>query len=176
MRNRVSSLGVIPLLNEINSEATKIGAVNTIHIQRPNKNDIITKGYNTDIYGFEKSLKPYINFAIKKALILGTGGAAKAVACVNGTSALHLALLLVGAERDTEVITQPLTFIATANAISYTRAKPLFIDVDKDTLGLSPEKLDKFLKNNTYVAKDGCHNLDSGKIIKLQFESLSEGK
>ena len=73
---------IIPLLNEINSEATKIGAVNTIHIQRPNKNDIITKGYNTDIYGFEKSLKPYINFAIKKALILGTGGAAKAVAYV----------------------------------------------------------------------------------------------
>ena len=61
-------------------------------------------------------------------------GAAKAVACVNGTSALHLALLLVGAERDTEVITQPLTFIATSNAISYCGAKPVFIDVDIDTM------------------------------------------
>lgn len=76
-------------------------------------------------------------------------GANKAVACVNGTNALHIALKLVGAEPKTEVITQALTFIATANAIKYCNAEPIFIDVDKDTLGLSPEKLALWLKNNT---------------------------
>lgn len=76
-------------------------------------------------------------------------GAAKAVACVNGTNALHLALLIVGVEQDTEVITQPLTFIATANAITYTGAKPIFIDVDKDTMGLSPKALKSWLETST---------------------------
>ena len=66
-------------------------------------------------------------------------GASKVVACVNGTNALHLALLLVGAETDTEIITQPLTFVATANAIAPLGAAPVFVDVDKDTMGLSPD-------------------------------------
>lgn len=76
-------------------------------------------------------------------------GAKKAIAVVNGTAALHIALKLVGVEADTEVITQPLTFIATANAISYCGAKPIFLDVDRDTMGLSPKALLKFLKENT---------------------------
>lgn len=76
-----------------------------------------------------------------------------AVATVNGTAALHIALILSGVEPDDEVITQPLTFIATANAISYTSAKPVFIDVDRDTLGLSPEKLEDYLKKFTYKVK-----------------------
>jgi len=80
-------------------------------------------------------------------------GATKAVACVNGTNALHLALKLAGVEPDTEVITQPLTFIATANAISYCNAQAVFIDVDKDTLGLSPEKLENWLKNSVKFDK-----------------------
>jgi perosamine synthetase len=73
-------------------------------------------------------------------------GATKAVACVNGTNALHLALKLVGVEPNTEVITQPLTFIATANAISYCGAKPVFLDVDMDTMGLSPKSLKQWLE------------------------------
>src|SRR6056297_1224462 len=80
-------------------------------------------------------------------------GSTQAVACVNGTNALHLALKLVGVEPNTEVITQPLTFIATANAIKYCNADPVFIDVDKDTLGLSPEKLKSWLENNTKIDK-----------------------
>jgi perosamine synthetase len=76
-------------------------------------------------------------------------GARKAVVCVNGTNALHLALMLVGVERDTEVITQPLTFIATANAISYCGAHPVFLDVDMDTMGLSPSALRVWFENNT---------------------------
>lgn len=76
-------------------------------------------------------------------------GSTKAVACVNGTNALHLALKLVGVEANTEVITQPLTFIATANAIAYCNAQPVFIDVDKDTMGLSPQALKDWLNNST---------------------------
>lgn len=76
-------------------------------------------------------------------------GAKKAVVCVNGTNALHLALMMVGVERDTEVITQSLTFIATANAISYCGAHPVFLDVDLDTLSLSPTALRNWLENST---------------------------
>ena len=82
-------------------------------------------------------------------------GASKAVACVNGTNALHLALLLVGAETDTEIITQPLTFVATANAIAYCGAKPVFVDVDRDTLGLSPMALKEWLGANSEFKAQG---------------------
>jgi perosamine synthetase len=80
-------------------------------------------------------------------------GAKKAVACVNGTSALHLALQLVGVEPGHEVITQPLTFIATANAITYCGAQPIFLDVDIDTMGLSPVKLETWLEQNVIFKK-----------------------
>jgi len=76
-------------------------------------------------------------------------GAKYAVAAMNGTSALHIALLLAGVQREDEVVTQALTFIATANAISYTGAKPIFIDVDKETMGLSPSSLETWLSANT---------------------------
>jgi len=94
-------------------------------------------------------------------------GATKAVSCVNGTNALHLALMLVGVERDTEVITQPLTFIATANAISYCGAKPVFLDVDMDTMGLSPESLRKWLEENVSLGKSNSlpTNRITGKRI-----------
>ena len=67
------------------------------------------------------------------------------VATVNGTSALHAALLVAGVAASDEVITQALTFVATCNAISYCGARPVFIDVDIDTMGLSPEALEKWL-------------------------------
>jgi aminotransferase in exopolysaccharide biosynthesis len=75
-------------------------------------------------------------------------GAKYAVAAMNGTAALHIALLLAGVQRDDEVITQALTFIATANAISYTGAQPVFIDVDRETMGLSPSALESWLQEN----------------------------
>lgn len=75
-------------------------------------------------------------------------GVKRAVACVNGTNALHLALVMAGVKPGDKVITQSLTFIATANAISYCGAEPVFVDVDKDTMGLSPEKLEDFLSKN----------------------------
>lgn len=76
-------------------------------------------------------------------------GVKKSVACVNGTNALHLALLIVGVESGTEVITQPLTFIATANAIKYCSAEPVFLDVDLNTMGLSPKALREWLESST---------------------------
>ncbi|MCK9220802.1 MAG: LegC family aminotransferase [Bacteroidales bacterium] len=75
-------------------------------------------------------------------------GAQYAVAAMNGTSALHIALQLSGVQRDDEVITQALTFIATANAISYTGAYPVFLDVDKETMGLSPSAVEAWLAEN----------------------------
>ena len=76
-------------------------------------------------------------------------GSKYAVAIVNGTAALHIALQIAGVEPGDEVITQPLTFVATANAISHCGAKPVFIDVDLDTMGMSPEKLRDWLIKNT---------------------------
>lgn len=76
-------------------------------------------------------------------------GAKHAIAAMNGTAALHIALQLVGVRRDDEVITQALTFIATANAISYTGSHPVFLDVNKETLGLSPEAVEAWLEKNT---------------------------
>ena len=92
-------------------------------------------------------------------------GATQAVACVNGTNALHLALLLVGVESKTEVITQSLTFIATANAITYCGANPVFLDVDLDTMGLSPKALLDFLEDHTYFNKST--NQQINKSTKL---------
>ena len=93
-------------------------------------------------------------------------GSKYAVATVNGTAALHVSLLLVDVQRDDEVITQPLTFIATANAISYIGAKPIFIDVDRDTMGLSPDALKTFLETHCEVSDARCINTTSGKTIK----------
>jgi perosamine synthetase len=91
-------------------------------------------------------------------------GSKYAVAAMNGTAALHIALMLSGVKQDDEVITQPLTFIATANAIAYTGAKPVFIDVDKDTLGLSPQKMEEYLSSNAIVKNDGfSYNKKTGK-------------
>jgi len=75
-------------------------------------------------------------------------GSKYAVAVVNGTAALQIALQIAGVKYGDEVITQPLTFVATANAISHCGAKPVFVDVDLDTMGMSPEKLEDWLKNN----------------------------
>jgi aminotransferase in exopolysaccharide biosynthesis len=94
-------------------------------------------------------------------------GANKAVVCVNGTNAIHLALKLVGVEQGTEVITQPLTFIATANAISYCGAVPVFLEVDMDTMGLSPKALLQFLETETYFdpVTDKRYNKTTKRVI-----------
>jgi aminotransferase in exopolysaccharide biosynthesis len=112
---------------------------------------------------FVSSVGPYVNKFEK--MISKVTGAKYSVATINGTSALHAALLVAGANNETEIITQPLTFVATANAISYTGSKPIFIDVDKDTMGMSPRKLRRFLENNSKIIKGKCINKKTGKQI-----------
>jgi len=86
-------------------------------------------------------------------------GAKYAIATVNGTAALHVALKLAGVKQGDLVITQPLTFIATCNAISYCGAEPVFVDIDRDTLGMSPESLEAWLAANTVIQDGACYYL-----------------
>jgi perosamine synthetase len=129
---------------------------------------------------FEGNEKKYLEECIDSTYVSSVGrfvdlfeermaaytGAQQAVVCVNGTNALHLALILVGVGQDDEVITQSLTFIATANAISYCGARPLFLDVDRTTMGLSPDAVEEFLSTGTIMKEDGCYNKTSGNRIK----------
>lgn len=92
-------------------------------------------------------------------MICGITGARFAIATVNGTCALHIALKLAGVQPGDEVITQPLSFVATANAISYCGATPIFLDVNQETLGLDPQALEVFLKSNTRIKKNTCYNI-----------------
>lgn len=124
--------------------------------------------------------KKYLNECIDSTFVSSVGkfvtqfedmvaeytGSKHAIACVNGTAALHIALLLSDVKPEDEVLTQSLTFIATANAITYTGAKPVFIDVDKDTMGLSPRALLSFLENKTFIKEGYCYNSKTGKRIK----------
>ena len=123
--------------------------------------------------------KKYLNECIDSTFVSSVGkfvdqfesivaeytGANYAVAIVNGTAALHIALELVGVSREDEVITQALSFVATCNAISYGGATPVFVDVDKDTMGLSPDSLSTFLKKYSEQREGGCYNKTTGKRI-----------
>ena len=91
-------------------------------------------------------------------IVAEKSGAKYAIATSNGTSALHIALLMAGVEPNDEVITQPLTFVATGNAISYANARCVFLDVDIDTMGLSPSKLKVFLEANAELREGVPYN------------------
>jgi perosamine synthetase len=124
--------------------------------------------------------KKYLNECIDSSFVSSLGkfvnrfeeeianftGANYAVATINGTSALHISLLIADITKDDEVITQPLTFVATCNAISYCGAKPIFVDVESETMGMSPLALEQFLETNTTIKKDQCINNLTGKVIK----------
>ncbi|HET9031774.1 MAG TPA: LegC family aminotransferase [Dokdonella sp.] len=92
-------------------------------------------------------------------------GSRYAIATVNGTAALHAALQLAGVGQNDEVISQALTFIATCNALSYAGARPVFVDVDRDTLGMSPVALRSFLEQHAERRDEGCYNKSSGRRI-----------
>ena len=124
--------------------------------------------------------KKYLNDCIDSTFVSSVGkyvdrfekefasyvGSKYAIATVNGTSALHISLLLSDVKAEDEVITQPLTFIATCNAISYIGAKPVFVDVDLDTMGLSPKSLQEFLEQNCELIDNSCINKTTKKVIK----------
>ena len=146
----------------------------------------IRKLYETDapIYlhepQFNGNEKKYVLDAIDSTFVSSAGayvdrfeqdfaayvGMDNAVACVNGTAALHTALILADVQQDDEVITQALTFVATCNAISYQKAHPVFVDVDKDTMGMSPKALGDFLDENAKIIEGVCINKNTGRVIK----------
>ena len=148
--------------------------------------DFIKETFNTKEFialhepRFIGNEKKYLNDCIDSTFVSSVGkyvdrfekefasfvGAKYAIATVNGTAARHISLLLANVKKDDEVITQPLTFIATCNAISYIGAKPVFVDVDLDTMGLSPESLKDFLEANCEIINNQCINKTTNKIIK----------
>lgn len=93
-------------------------------------------------------------------------GVKRAIAVVNGTAALHICLLLAGVKADDEVLIPALTFIATANAVSYCGAIPHFIDSEEATLGVDPRKLKTYLEGISEQRHDGCYNRQTGRRIK----------
>jgi len=148
--------------------------------------DFIKKTFNTDGFiplhepRFIGNEKKYLNDCIDSTFVSSVGayverfekefahyvGSKYAIATVNGTAALHISLLLADIQAEDEVITQPLTFVATLNAITYIGAKPVFIDVDRDTLGLSPKVLEEFLTEHCDLIDGKCINKKTKKCIK----------
>ena len=149
--------------------------------------NFVRNQYNTNDYiplhapRFEGKEKKYLLDAIESTFVSTVGsyvnkfedmvcsytGAKYAIATVNGTSALHAALLVAGVKPNHEVITQSLTFVATCNAIRYCGAEPVFVDVERATLGMSPESLREFLELYAEVRDDGfCWNRKTNQIIK----------
>jgi aminotransferase in exopolysaccharide biosynthesis len=129
---------------------------------------------------FAGNEKKYLNECIDTTFVSSVGqfvdrfekdmaaytGAKRAVVCVSGTNALHMAMMLAGVERDDEVLTQALTFIATCNAIAYIGAHPVFLDVDKSTMGLSPDAVKDWLTKNAEIRKGQCYNKNTNRRVK----------
>ncbi|WP_026970154.1 LegC family aminotransferase [Algoriphagus terrigena] len=128
---------------------------------------------------FRGNEKKYLNDTIDSTFVSSVGAyvdkfeemmqqitaTSKAVAVVNGTSGIQVALRLVGVKAGDEVLTQALTFVATANAIAYNAAHPVFLDVDRDTMGLSPTAVSNFLEEFGELREDGCYNKRTGNRI-----------
>lgn len=148
--------------------------------------DFIQKIFNTKDFiplhepKFLGNEKKYLNDCIDSSFVSSIGkyvdkfeeefaikiGSKYAIATVNGTSALHITLVLSGVCNEDEVLTQSLTFVATCNAIDYCNAKPIFIDADIETMGMSPDSLKNFLKTNCVLLNGKCINKTTKKTIK----------
>lgn len=148
----VSMRRTSPISNAIIEYVRSLYREDVIPLHRPvfeaNERDYIIQCIDSNFVSSVGSR--VIEFEEKVAEFCGTS---HSVATVNGTAALHVALMVCGVERDTEVLTQALTFVATANAISYVGANPVFIDVDTDTMGMSPTSLKCWLESNTTVER-----------------------
>ncbi len=137
--------GFVPLHRPIFSEHEKNSVAKVIE-----SNFVSSAGMEIEV--FEREMAEYT-------------GASYAIATVNGTAALHVSLTLAGVSAGTEVITQAVSFVATANAISYCQGKPVFIDVERDTIGMSPEALAAFLQANVEMRHGQAFNKASGAPI-----------
>jgi aminotransferase in exopolysaccharide biosynthesis len=145
----------------------------------------IKKQYSTDDFiplhvpSFKGNEKKYVLETIDSTFVSSVGAfvdqfetmmtqithTQKAVAVVNGTAGIQVALRLVGVKSGDEVLTQALTFVATANAIAYCNAHPVFLDVDLETMGLSPKAVEKFLNEYGDLREEGCFNKKTGRKI-----------
>ncbi|HQS06485.1 MAG TPA: DegT/DnrJ/EryC1/StrS family aminotransferase, partial [Daejeonella sp.] len=128
---------------------------------------------------FRGNEKKYLNDAIDSTFVSSVGAyvdkvemmlsqiaqTEKAVATVNGTAGIQIALKMVGVSEGEEVITQALTFIATANAIKHNGAVPVFLDVDLDTMGLSPDAVSNFLEEFGEIRENGVYNKKTNRRI-----------
>jgi aminotransferase in exopolysaccharide biosynthesis len=112
---------------------------------------------------FVSSVGSYVDLSEK--MITEICQTKKAIAVVNGTSGLQIAIQLAGVKSGDEVLTQALTFVATANAINYVGAEPVFLDVDYDTMGLSPKSVSNFLDEFAEIRENGTYNKKTGKKI-----------
>ncbi len=121
---------IMPYLDEINEEAAKVGAVNTVKIVR-SADGVRLIGYNTDIYGFENSLKPMLNEKHKKALILGTGGASKAIKYILD----KLGIEYVSASIEDELFEKEIRY----NQIDETLIKESLVIINATPLGTHPK-------------------------------------
>lgn len=137
--------GFVPLHRPIFSEREKNSVARVI-----DSNFVSSAGKEIEI--FEREIADFT-------------GASYAIATVNGTAALHVSLILAGVRAGTEVITQAVSFVATANAISYCHAKPVFIDIERDTMAMSPEALATFLQANVEMRQGQAYNKTTGARI-----------
>jgi perosamine synthetase len=144
------------------------------------RNEFKSKGFiPLHVPVFQGNEKKYLNECIDSTFVSSVGPfvnkfeelmnqitqTKKTTAVVNGTAALQVGLRLVGVRKDDEVITQALTFVATANAIAYNNAHPVFLDVDLDTMGLSANAVSDFLDEFGELREDGCYNKSTGRKI-----------
>ncbi len=93
-------------------------------------------------------------------------GVKRAVAVVNGTAALHICLILSNVQPYDEVLVPALTFIATANVVTYCHAVPHFVDSSLETLGIDPDALEAYLAEIGEIRADGCYNRKTGRRIR----------
>jgi perosamine synthetase len=112
---------------------------------------------------FVSSIGAYVDTA--EQMMAKISQTQSAVAVVNGTSGLQIAIQLAGVRAGEEVLTQALTFVATANAIHYVGAEPVFLDVDYDTMGLSSKAVSEFLEDFGERRENGTFNKLTGKRI-----------
>ncbi|HEH5401338.1 TPA: aminotransferase LegC [Campylobacter coli] len=119
--------------------------------------ECIDSGFVSSVGEFVTRFKEALKEKTKARFVIATN---------TGTAALHIALLANGIDENCEVITQSISFVATANAIAYTGAKPVFLDIDENTLSLSPKALEHFLENQTYQKDNLSYNKTTHKPIK----------
>lgn len=168
---------VIPFLDELNDSAHKIGAVNTIKIKRT-KSGVHLKGFNTDTYGFETSLKPLLKKHHKKALILGTGGASKALKYILSNLGIEFVSASIEELKENEIRYEDINEKIMAERLLIINATPLGTFPKVDTFANIPYGFitDKHLLfdlvYNPGITRFMQKGLDKGATVKNGYEML----